>query len=135
MSKTKIDWAPMSTVASLLKEFDFYLWFKKAKIIKAREFLEKKAGKRIRPSDFKKSRESCEWWKNQDRPRRKESTVKALDAEGWQRLRDAVREQLVLLQGRTLEEAVAIVSIICPCNETTLDGLNSDLHVWDKPKT
>ena len=116
-----------------LRELDFQLWYKRSLIKPARLMLEKQLGLKISARAFKRLRkEHCQWWKKERRPSPCKSLV--LDASGWDRLRAAVREQALLIQGRSLGEAVAVVSLICPCNKQLLSGLNRDLHLWEKRK-
>lgn len=115
-----------------ISKLDFQWWFERKLIKPARESLAKQAGFSVSASAFKTMRnEACKWFKVQKRPR--PATNTALDAKEWDRLRAAVKSKLHLIQGRTLDEAVAIVCLECKCNAVTLSGLTSDLHVWQKP--
>lgn len=116
-----------------ISKLDFQWWFERKLIKPARESLSKQLGFTVNASAFKSMREdgACKWFKVQKRPR--PSTNMMLDAKEWERLRAAVKSQLLLIQGRTLDEAVAVVCLVCKCNAVTLDGLTSDLHVWQKP--
>lgn len=79
---------------------------------------------------FKKIRDQvCQWWTVTSRI--KPSNNVELTWEQWQELRFAVNLQAEFLQGRSLDEAVAIVSIQCPCNRVTLAGLNADARIWE----
>jgi len=134
MSLKPIDAATAEKCIAMIRQFDFEWWFKKRKVVEVRRLCEKQFGMRISPKKFVEMRAgACEWFKVQKRPR--ESTNMMLDANEWNRLRQAVKSQLHLIQGRTIEEAVAVVSLVCRCNAATLDGLTSELHVWNKATT
>lgn len=122
-------------VAEAISKLDFQWWFERKLIKPARESISKQLGFHVNASAFRSIRQQagvCKWFKVQERPRPSTNTM--LNAKEWERLRAAVKSQLHLIQGRTLDEAVAIVCLVCKCNAVTLDGLTSDLHVWQKPR-
>lgn len=100
--------------------------------------LEEACGFRMSPGAFKSIREEerdnnrLKWFTVQRRP--KPSSVKLLKSEEWERLRAAVKSNRQLIEGKSLNEAVAIVSLSIRCNRSTLDGLTSDMHFWRKSK-
>lgn len=121
-------------VLELLAKNDFKFWFERILVGDGRRTIERELRKKVLANSFKKLRQQCSWWKNQDRPRRSPSPEALLDAKGWEELRIAVKKVAVDLQGRSIAEAVAIVSTIKRCNERTLRGLNQDLHFWNSNK-
>jgi hypothetical protein len=127
-----------TAVAKKICEMDFELWFKGYNYKAARIVVEESLGFRMSSSVFKSIREEerdgnrLEWFSVRRRPKPSKNTL--LKAEEWERLRNAVKSNVHLIQGRSLDEAVAIVSLTLRCNRHTLDGLTSDMHFWNKQK-
>lgn len=132
MQKTK-ELASIQEIEAELQKVDFDLWFAGEKIPPTRLKIQSVLNKKVRPVDFKEARKSCRWWKKIRKRDRSHATC--LDFDEWERLRAAVKSVLDQIQGRTLAQAVAIVSSLggVACNPSTLKGLNSDLRVWVKP--
>jgi hypothetical protein len=108
---------------------DFDFWFRKKRVADARNEASVLVGGKVTAKKFAALREDlCKWWKK--RLRRQPSREINLAFEDWQRLRAAVKASAVDIQGRTIDEAVAVVSLRCRCNATVLRGLTSELHFW-----
>lgn len=122
--KQSITESQQKAVARAISEFDFQWWFQRKRINDARREISKHLGFAVSALDFsliRKQEGVCQWFKVQKRPRTSTN-----------RLRWAVRSQAERIQGRTLDEAVAVVSLVVRCNASVLEGLASDLHLWNK---
>lgn len=131
--KQSIKESQQKTVARAISEFDFQWWFQRKSIDDARREISKHLGFAVSTLDFRLIRKQegvCQWFKVQKRPRTSTNTL--LSSGEWDRLRWAVRSQAERIQGRTLDEAVAVVSLVVRCNASVLEGLASDLHLWNK---
>jgi hypothetical protein len=127
-----IDAATTEKMVVLIRQLDFDWWFQRQRVPDVRKLCEKQFGMRISAKNFKELRdEHCEWFRV---VRRKGvSHNHNLRGKQWDRLRAEVSRLAAELHGRKLDEAVAIVCALgCKCNATTLRGLGSDLHFWDK---
>jgi hypothetical protein len=122
------EWATEEEVRAQLARHDFKFWYDRTKLAQGRKHIEGVLGKRIRPVDFKRLREDLEWWTVM--PRIEPTSETCLDYEGWVAIRAAVNEFAPFLRGRDINEATAIVSIRYRCNASLLNGLNSDMRVW-----
>lgn len=120
-----------AVVAELVK-IDFALWYQRTSSTDARKRVGLSVGFLISTKDFKTCcHDTTKWFRQVHRPQ-PPSLATELDFDGWQRLRTAVSQQVELIQGRSIDEAVAIISVKCRCNRRLLDGLASDLHFWRK---
>ena len=113
-----------------LRSSDFDFWFKKIKVNDARKHLEKRFGVKIPPRKFVELRGGLQWWKIKPRP--SPSRDSCLDNTGWEKLRKAINKLSHEIQGRSIGEAVAIISTIQRTNRSQLSGLRADMHVWKK---
>jgi len=110
---------------------DFQWWYNRTKIKQAKEQLEKAVGF---PVTFKVFREecvgNCDWFRTMRR--RAPATITELSEAEWKVLRDRVDAIKHNLYGRTIDEAVAIVSA-CKgkCNRTLLEGLRKESRYWE----
>ena len=112
-----------------LRELEFDWWYKRLTITPARKELVRDVGFPINASQFKAMRDHCRWFKVTRRKAPCRSND--LDFNGWQLLRQAVARCEQVLRGKTLDQAVSIVSTVHPCNRKLLDGLRKDLHFWN----
>jgi hypothetical protein len=108
---------------------DFNWWYRRCKITVARQQLEAASDLPVSVRLFKKLRdEYCNWYGKAKRPGPSHKTT--LSEEEWQLLRKQVSQCERIIEGCTLDEAVAIMCTIIPCNRTVLLGLRKDLHYW-----
>lgn len=129
--KSKLSDSQMQVATDIVKQHDFQWWFDRTNVKQAREMLIKKTGFMVSASEFLSiRRSSCEWFKVERRPGPSKNF--ALTEKEWSQLERAVKSKLHLLQGRTLNEAVAIMCLHCKCNASTLSGVSNKLHVWRK---
>ena len=120
------------SVTSELRAMDLNALVSKMKVTELRERIQKKLGFLISSREFKELREqSCEWFRLRKHGRTLQGTD-GLSDDGWVRLRAAVKKLLPELQGRSIKQAVAIVSTLVPTNEVMLNGLTSEYKVWNQ---
>lgn len=114
-----------------LKELEFDWWHKRLKMQPARLVLIREIGFPISAVRFKAMRtEHCQWFTVIRR--KAPCKTSELDWNGWQLLRQAVVRCEEALRGKTIDQAVSIVSTVHPCNRKLLDGLRQDLHFWNE---
>lgn len=117
-------------VKSALAESDVEFWCRRLLIAQGRRKIEATLGFIIPMYSFDKLRKSeCQWWKFARRRRR--SLAKSLNESQWEELHRAVRSIADALKGRSLSEAVAMVSTRYPCNKELLSGLQKELQFWE----
>jgi hypothetical protein len=127
--KPKLTDEQIEKIAIALRSLDFKWWHRRNKLASARKHLEDFIGLPVSARLFKQLRDAhCVWYTKARRPG--PSLKLSLDEEGWQELRKRVAENKSLLSGRSLDEAVAIMCTIIPCNRRLLQGLRKDLHYW-----
>lgn len=127
--KPKLTDEQIEIIGKDIRLLDFGWWYRRNKLTVARKDLEDFSGFPVSAKLFKQLRgEHCVWYTVSRRPGPSYKPV--LDAEGWQELRKRVAENKSLLSGRSLDEAVAIMCTIIPCNRMLLLGLRKDLHFW-----
>lgn len=127
--KPKLTDEQIEQIASVVRHLDFKWWYRRNKLTIARKHLEDSSGFPVSARLFKQLRDNhCVWYTKARRPGPSYNLL--LYEEGWQELRKRVAENKSLLSGRSLDEAVAIMCTIIPCNRTLLSGLRKDLHYW-----
>jgi hypothetical protein len=115
--------------AEQVKAMDFAWWYHRKTIGQARQMLNNQLDFRVTGFNFRLLvTEHCEWFQTKRLVSASHSVNLSYDE--WQCLRWAVNHHRERLQGRTLGEAIAIVSTTFRCNAKTLRGLNKDLQVW-----
>jgi hypothetical protein len=111
---------------------DFQWWYNRTKIKQAKEQLEKAVGFSVAFKVFRQviAAGHCDWFLTMRR--RAPVTTASLSESEWKVLRDRVDAIKHNLYGRTIDEAVAIVSA-CKgkCNRTLLEGLRKESRYWE----
>ena len=131
MASKKLTEDQIELVKQSVRSHDFTWWMNKTKLVMAKDELTKSVGFKVPVKVFKAIREEvCQWFKVQERPAPSPNT--RLSGEQWDALRKAVRANEEILRGRSLGEAVAIVSLTVRCNAKTLSGITKELRYWEQ---
>ena len=119
-----------AAAAEVLIKNDFRFWFDGVKVHDARARVAKLAEVRLTKAAFDEMRgQVCEWFGVRDHVRELPAGT-CFTWKEWAALRKAVLECREMLDGKTINEAVAIVSQRFRCNAELLTGLASDVHFW-----
>jgi len=114
-----------------VKANEFIWWMDRRRITYAKASTSKAIGMDISAGEFRSIRaESCEWFKVKRRPRPSKHVL--LNSKQWGRLEKAVMANASLLKNRSIDEAVAIVSLTYRCNVTNLNRLTRKYRIWER---
>lgn len=126
-----LDDGQRAIVVERLRTLDAAWWRSRVTLPKGRQELGKELGFAISRRVFRRLvGEACRYFVLTRRRGRLSRTV-CLSADEWAALARTVRRLKDQLVGRSLDEAVGIVSLHCPTNHRQLSGLMSDLHFWN----
>lgn len=118
-------------LCALVEKESFGWWMNKVLISRAKQLSERQLGFSIPHKAWKEAlRIKANYYTKQKR--RRDPSIHALTERQWENLRRIVSSRAAELQGRTLEEATAIVGIDMPVTEIVLQGIRSEFQFWRK---
>lgn len=120
-------------VIEIIRCYDIQWFVKRVKMKHAKKVVEERLSQKISAANFKFQVDHCktegllQFWKV---AKRKSTNSRDLTDQGWFRLRQAVFNLSLTLQGMTLEDGCEIIRTVVPTNVVQLLGLPKRLHFW-----